>query len=78
MYTTTSEDSSSKGAMTITCESNGIEVDIRTVVLVDENGNVITADAYEGKTITVKGIVDYFSGSYQIKVLSAKDITIIG
>jgi len=78
IYTTTSEDSSSKGAMTITCESNGIEVDIRTVVLVDENGNVITADAYEGKTITVKGIVDYFNGSYQIKVLSAKDITIIG
>lgn len=78
IYTTTSEESSSKGAMTITCESDGIEVDIRTVVLVDENGNVITADAYEGKTINVKGIVDYFNGSYQIKVLSAKDITIIG
>lgn len=77
VYTTTSEDSSSKGAMTLTCTSNGITVDVRTAVLTDENGNIVTADAYEGKTISVKGIVDYFSGTYQIKVLSAKDITII-
>ncbi len=78
IYTTTAEESSSKGAMTLTCVCDGIEIDVRTVVLTDENGNIITADAYEGKTINVKGIVDYFSGSYQIKVLSAKDITIIG
>lgn len=76
IYTTTAEDSSSKGAMTLTCSSDGITVDVRTAVLTDENGNIITADAYAGKTISVKGIVDYFSGSYQIKVLSAKDITI--
>jgi DNA/RNA endonuclease YhcR with UshA esterase domain len=37
---------------------------------------VITADAYEGKTIDVKGIVDYFSGDYQIKVFSASDIIV--
>lgn len=76
IYTTTSEESSSKGAMTLTCDANGITVDVRTAVLTDENGNIITAEAYQGKTISVKGIVDYFSGSYQIKVLSAKDITI--
>ncbi len=76
IYTTTAEDSSSKGAMTLTCSSDGITVDVRTAVLTDENGNIITADAYAGKTISVKGIVDYFSGSYQIKVLSAKDITV--
>ncbi len=76
IYTTTAEDSSSKGAMTLTCDANGITVDVRTAVLTDENGNIITAEAYQGKTISVKGIVDYFSGSYQIKVLSAKDITI--
>ena len=77
IYTTTAEDSSSKGAMTLTCECDGVTVDVRTSVLTDENGTVITADAYEGKTINVKGIVDYFNGSYQIKVLSAKDITVL-
>lgn len=77
IYTTTSEESSSKGAMTLTCECDGIEVDVRTTVLTDDDGKIITAEAYEGKTINVKGIVDYFSGSYQIKVLSAKDITIL-
>lgn len=77
IYTTTSEDSSSKGAMTLTCTSEGITVDVRTAVLTDENGAIVTADAYSGKTINVKGIVDYFNGSYQIKVLSAKDITIV-
>lgn len=29
-----------------------------------------------GKTIDVKGIVDFFDGNYQIKVFSANDITI--
>ena len=30
----------------------------------------------EGKNISVKGIVDVYDGKYQIKVLSAQDITI--
>ena len=76
VYTTTNEESSSKGAMTLTCRSGDQYVAVRTVVLRDEDGNVITADAYEGKTIDVRGIVDYFSGSYQIKVFSASDITV--
>ncbi len=77
IYTTTSEESSSKGAMTLTCECDGIEVDVRTTVLTDNEGKIITSEAYEGKTINVKGIIDCFSGSYQIKVLSEKDITIL-
>ena len=78
IYTTSNEDSSSKGAMTLTCKAtDGTTVSVRTVVLRDENGNTITADAYEGKTINVCGIVDYFSGKYQIKVSSANDITIV-
>jgi len=76
VYTTTNEDSSSYGAMTLNCEADGIPVAVRTVVLTDENGNLITAEAYEGKTIDVKGIIDYFDGQYQIKVFSAKDIAI--
>jgi DNA/RNA endonuclease YhcR with UshA esterase domain len=45
-------------------------------VLKDEGGNIITASAYQGKNINVKGIIDYFNGTYQIKVFSANDITI--
>ena len=77
IYTTTNEESSSKGAMTLTCERDGVTVTIRTAVLLDENNQLITEEAYEGKTIDVKGIIDYFSGTYQIKVFSAKNITIV-
>ena len=62
--------------MTLNCIVDGIEVSVRTVVLLDSDGNLVTADTYEGKTIDVKGLVDYFDGKYQIKVFSAKDITI--
>ncbi len=76
VYTTESE-TDSNGAMTLTCKSpNGVTVSVRTLVLLDENGNKITADAYEGKNITVKGIVDYYNGTYQVKVLDASDITV--
>ena len=37
---------------------------------------ILVACAYEGKTIDVKGIVDYFGGDYQIKVFSRNDIII--
>ena len=76
VYTTTNEDSSSYGAMTLNCDADGIPVSVRTVVLTEENGNLITEETYEGKTIDVRGIIDYFDGQYQIKVFSAKDITI--
>lgn len=75
-YTTTNEESSSKGAFTLECEVDGQTVDVRTTVLLDKDGNVIKASAYEGKTIDVKGMIDYFNGSYQIKVFSADNITI--
>ena len=76
VYTTDNEESSSNGAMTLTCEVNGVTVYIRTVVLLDANGQLVTEDAYLGKTIDVRGIVDYFDGDYQIKVFSCNDITI--
>lgn len=76
VYTTDNEDSSSNGAMTLTCVSDGITVLVRTAVLRDENNDLITADAYLGKTIDVKGIVDYYDGTYQIKVFSANGITV--
>ena len=76
VYTTKDEESSSYGAMTLDCEVNGIPVSVRTIVLYDANGNMVTAEAYEGKTIDVKGMVDYFNGGYQIKVFSVDDITV--
>lgn len=77
IYTTQNEESANNGAMTLTCKApGGVTISVRTAVLLDESGNKITADAYEGKNITVKGIIDYYSGSYQIKVLTADDITI--
>ena len=75
-YTTTNEESSSKGAMTLICEANGVQVTVRTAVLLDENNTLITQDAYLGKTLDVKGIIDFFDGNYQIKVYSANNISI--
>ena len=77
VYTTKNPESEDFGAMTLTCESNGQRVAIRTEVLKDEDGNLITADAYKGKTINVEGIVDHYEGTYQIRVYTPQDITIV-
>ena len=81
VYTTKS--GSSAGAMTLTCEdANGNEIDIRTEVLKDANGNVVTEDAYLYQSIDVTGLIDYFdlnntgNGTYQIKVFVTSDITV--
>lgn len=76
VYTTDNADSSSNGAMTLTCSVNGTPITVRTAVLRDADGALLTADTYLGKTITVKGIVDFYQGAYQIKVFSADGITI--
>lgn len=72
---TTANGGSSDGAMTLTCDADGIPVTVRTALLRDENGSIVTEEAYLGKTIDVKGIVDFFDGTYQIKVLTANNIT---
>ena len=77
VYTTSNEDSSQKGAMTLTCSRDGKAVSVRTVVLYDETGALITAAAFEGKTISVRGLVDYYDDAYQIKVFSADEIEIV-
>ncbi len=73
---TTNNGGESDGAMTLTCDADGTIVDVRTIVLYDDNGTMLTEADYFGKVIDVVGIVDYFSGSYQIKVFSAADITV--
>ncbi|MBO5034485.1 MAG: thermonuclease family protein [Oscillospiraceae bacterium] len=77
VYTTDKEESSSNGAMTLKCEKDGVTVTVRTAVLRDDNGELITAEQYRGKTIDVKGIVDLFDGTFQIKVFTPKNIIIM-
>ncbi len=75
-HTTEKEGSSSNGAMTLSCTANGITVTVRTAVLRNAEGNILTSDTYIGKTIDVKGIIDYFDGNYQIKVFTPDQIII--
>lgn len=76
VYTTDNEDSSSNGAMTLTCERDGVTVLVRTAVLTDASGKLVTGDAFLGKTIDVRGVVDYYDGTHQVKVLTLDNITI--
>ena len=74
VYTT--PDGDSAGAMTLHCTAeDGTKIDLRTIVLYD-NGVKVTADYFLGKTIDVKGFVDYFDGDYQIEIYSVKSVTI--
>ena len=73
---TTNNGGNSDGAMTLTCKAGDTLVDVRTIVLYDKDGKLITENAYLNKTIDVQGIVDYFSGAYQIKVFSADNIKV--
>ncbi|MBR5739363.1 MAG: thermonuclease family protein [Lachnospiraceae bacterium] len=74
---TTQSEGSSNGAMTLTCEGgNGARIDVRTVALKDESGAVITEDRYQDQVIDVQGVVDYYDGTYQIKIFTAEDIVI--
>ena len=77
---TTHNGGDSDGAITLTCRVGNNYVDVRTDVLKDFEGHLVTADYFIGKTIDVKGIIEYFSyngnESYQVKVSAFKDITI--
>lgn len=80
VYTTKQGDSA--GAMTLTCTADGVTIDVRTDVLKDADGNLITEKYFLGKTIDVQGLIEYFDlyntgdGSYQIKVYTLADITV--
>lgn len=70
----------SNGEMTLTCQVDGKTISVRTGLLKDADGNVITESHFAGTTIDVKGILEYFdlndtgNGTYQIKVYSLSDI----
>ena len=73
---TTSNGGDNDGAMTLTCEVDGQTIVVRTIVLYDENGNMLKEQDLLNKTIDVTGIVDYFAGEYQIKVFTTAEIVI--
>lgn len=72
---TTNNGGTSDGEITLYCSVNGVEIVLRTGLLFDQNGELVKESAFVGKTLDVKGVVDYFNG-YQIKVLSMDNITI--
>ncbi len=76
IYTTQDANSSSNGAMTLTCKAGEHTIQVRTTPLYDENRALIKAEAYLGKTIDVKGIVDFFEGAYQIRVFLPSNLII--
>ena len=79
-YTTAKGDS--KGAITLYCTAeDGTRIQVRTIVLRDANDQLITEDMFVGKTIDVKGTIDYYLpegetiGTYQIQLFSINDVT---
>ena len=78
VYTTTAETSDDKGAMSITCKAaDGTTLVVRTEVLIDAQGNLVTQDIFPaGTKIAVRGIVDSYNGQYQVRVFAIDDITI--
>lgn len=72
---TTNTGGDSDGAITITCTVDGKTITVRTAVLQTDDGRYITESDFKGKTIDVKGVVDYYNGSYQILVVSINDVT---
>lgn len=75
MYTS-GPTASDAGAITITCSVDGKTVKVRTAVLKDAEGKLITEAYFEGKTIDVAGVIDNFEGTPQIKVYSLDEINI--
>ena len=79
--TTQDPESDNYGAISLKCEKDGKQITIRTIVLY-ENGQKVTADRFEGKTIDVKGIVDAYCpegstvSTIQVKVFTLDNITI--
>ena len=75
VYVTTKEESSSFGAMTLTCTKDGETITIRTLPFY-EGGELMTERDFLGFVIDVIGVVDTYEGSVQIRVFNIDDITV--
>ena len=63
----------SNGYITVKCQdANGNQIDVRVEGIKDSNGNTVTEQYFEGQTIDVVGIIDFFNyegyQNYQILV----------
>ena len=81
---TTNNGGDNDGAISLTCEdASGNQITVRTIVLKNDDGTVVNASVFEGKTINVNGVVDYYSfdgssdNAYQIKVFSMEDVEFV-
>lgn len=77
---TTDNGGNNDGAITLTCKTtDNRTVKVRTIVLKNHaTGEIATEDMFIDKTIDVVGVIDYFNGSYQIKILSIGAIKVDG
>ena len=75
VYVITKEESSSFGAMTMTCTKDGESIQIRTLPLY-EDGELLTERDFLGFVIDVTGVLDTYEGKSQIRVFSIDDITV--
>lgn len=68
IYTTAKGES--KGAMSITCrDESGAQITLRTQVLYKEDGRTLyTAADIPEHIVSVRGIIDYYEGAYQLAV----------
>ena len=77
VYTTSSTETTSNGAMTLTCQdANGTQVIVRTSVLKKSDNTLLTKEDVLNKTIDVKGIVTTYDGQVQIHVYTLNELII--
>ena len=72
--TVTDTRTNNKGEVTLTCVANATQIKIFLGLMYDNDGNVVKASEFAGKTINVKGLVDKYYENYQIRVLTYADI----
>lgn len=77
---TTNNGGKNDGAISITCRAQDeTEVVLRTIVLKNLDGTLITEDYFKvGSVINAKGVVDCYNGAYQLKIFHQNDITFVG
>ncbi|MBQ4425247.1 MAG: thermonuclease family protein [Lachnospiraceae bacterium] len=73
---TDNKSSSSYGALTLYCESDGVKVTLRTGVFHQEDGSLVPGKTYLHKTIDVTGVAGIYDGAYQIRLLTQDDIQV--
>lgn len=72
----TTQNGDNKGAMTLTCEADGQTITVRTEVIYNLDGTLVTEAQLLGKTIDVRGNVTTFDGEYQVHIYSFGNLTI--